>query len=220
MRMSPQTVTGFVHGIQYQRMLTGVWVCVVKPEFASTSRFGEEYSQLPDGSPTGLSKQNGSCTHSCGHESVYISCAIFCSSPTSCRLKIAVRPHSIRYTSALRREKRARRRGEGVAARTQLEVDRHIVPNMHRRRNEQLVEAKSTYFTNKVEESKDDLKALFRLTRNMMGNSGDKILPVHTCKRKLAKEFSAFFTNKILNIMSELGLTDTHTGQTVFLEFH
>ena len=57
--------------------------------------------------------------------------------------------------------------------------------------------------------------ALFRLTRNMMGNSGDKILPVHTCKRKLANDFSAFFTNKILNIRSELGLTDTHTGGSV-----
>ena len=76
------------------------------------------------------------------------------------------------YTSALRREKRARRRGERVAARTQLEVDRQIVQNMYRRRNEQLVEAKSTYFTNKVKESKDDPKTLFRLTRNMMGNSG------------------------------------------------
>ena len=31
----------------------------------------------------------------------------------------------------------------------------------------------STYFTNKVKESKDDPKALFRLTRNMMGNGGD-----------------------------------------------
>ena len=59
---------------------------------------------------------------------------------------------------------------------------------------------KSTYFTNKVKESKDDPNALLRLTKNMMGNSGDKILPVHTCKRKLANDFSAFFTNKILNI--------------------
>ena len=108
-----------------------------------------------------------------------------------------------------------RRRGERVAARTQLEVDRQTVQNMYRRRNEQLVEAKSTYFTNKVKESKDDPKALFQLTRNMMGNSGDKILPVHTCsKRKLANNFSAFFTNKILNI-SKLGLTDTHTGGSV-----
>ena len=61
-------------------------------------------------------------------------------------------------------------------------------------------------------ESKDDLNALFRLTRNMMGNSGDKILPVQTCRRKLANDFSASFTNKILNIRSEQGLTATHTG--------
>ena len=87
---------------------------------------------------------------------------------------------------------------------------------MYRRRNEKLVEVKSTYFTNKVKESKDDPKALFRLTRNMMGNSGDKILPVR---------FQRLFTNKILNIRSELGLTDTHTGDSVtncffLLEFH
>ena len=46
-----------------------------------------------------------------------------------------------------------------------------------------------------------------------MGNSGD--LPVHTCKRKLANDFSAFFYNKILNIRSELQLTGTHTGGSV-----
>ena len=113
--------------------------------------------------------------------------------PLQCK-KIALRPHSPWYTSALRREKRVRRRGERVAARTQLEVDRQIVQNMYRRRNEQLVEAKSTYFTNKVKESKDDPKALFRLTRNMMGNSGDKILPVHTCKRKHWQTISAPFS--------------------------
>ena len=134
--------------------------------------------------------------------------------PLQCK-KIALRPHSPWYTSALRREKRVRRRGERVAARTQQRVDRQIVQNMYRRRNEQFVEAKSTYFTNKIEASKDDQKALFRLTRNMMRNSGDKILPVHTCKRKLANDFSAFFYNTILNIRSELGLTDRHTGVSV-----
>ena len=60
---------------------------------------------------------------------------------------------------------------------------------MYRGRNEQLVEAKTSYFTKKVEESKDNPKALFRLTRNMMAN-----------------DFSAFFYNKILTIRSELGL--------------
>ena len=74
--------------------------------------------------------------------------------PLQCK-KIALRSQSPWYTSALRREKRARRRGERVATRTWLEVDRQIVQNMYRRRNEQLVEAKSTYFTNKVKESKD-----------------------------------------------------------------
>ena len=66
------------------------------------------------------------------------------------------------------------RRSERLAARTMLEVDRHIVQDMYRRRK-QLVEAKTSYFTKKVEESKDNPKALFRLTRNMMGKSGEKI---------------------------------------------
>ena len=93
-----------------------------------------------------------------------------------------------------------------MAARTMLEVDRQIVQDMYRRRNEQLVEAKTSYFTKKVEESKDNPKTLFRLTRNMMGNSGETVLPLHTCKRNLANDFSAFFYNKILTIRSELGL--------------
>ena len=71
-----------------------------------------------------------------------------------------------------------------------------IVQDMYRRRNEQLVEAKTSYFTKKVEESKDEPKALFQLTRNMMGNSGEIVLPLHTCKRNLANNFSAFFCNK------------------------
>ena len=42
--------------------------------------------------------------------------------PLQCK-KIALRPHSPWYTSALRREKRVRMRDERVAARTQMEVD-------------------------------------------------------------------------------------------------
>ena len=126
--------------------------------------------------------------------------------PLQCKT-IPLRPHAPWYTSALRREKRLRRRSERVAARTMLEVDRQIVQDMYRRRNEQLVEAKTSYFTKKVEESKDSPKASFRLTRNMMGNSGETILPLHTCKRNMGNEiFSALFYNRILNIRSELGL--------------
>ena len=48
-------------------------------------------------------------------------------------------------------------------SRTQLDVERQLFQNMYGRRN------LSTYFTSKVEESKDDPKDLFRFTRNMMG---------------------------------------------------
>ena len=37
------------------------------------------------------------------------------------------------------------------------------------------------YFTTKVEEIKDDPNVLFRLIRNIMGNSADTILLFHTC---------------------------------------
>ena len=55
--------------------------------------------------------------------------------------------------------------------RTMLEFERQLVQDMYRRRNEQLVKTKTSYFTKNVEESKHNPKALFRLTRNMMGNS-------------------------------------------------
>ena len=124
--------------------------------------------------------------------------------PLQCK-SISLRPH-VSWYSALRQEKRVRRRSERVAVCTMLEVDRQIVQDMYRWRNEQLVEAKTSYFTKKVEESKDNPKALFRLTRNMMGNSGETILPLHTCTRNMAIDFSAFFYNKILNIRNELGM--------------
>ena len=84
-----------------------------------------------------------------------------------------------------------RRGDERVATGTQ------IVQDMYRRRYEQLVKTKTTYFTKKVEESKDDPKVLFRLTKNIMGNSGETILLFHTCKRNVANDFSAFFNNQI-----------------------
>ena len=83
--------------------------------------------------------------------------------PLQCKT-IPMRPHAPWYTSALRQEKRVHRRSERVAARTMLEVDRQIVQDMYRRRNEQLVEAKTSYFTKKVEESKDTPKDLLRFT--------------------------------------------------------
>ena len=45
----------------------------------------------------------------------------------------------------------------------------------------------------------------------MMGNSGETILPCHTCKKNMASDFSAFFYNKLLNIRSELGLPSVYT---------
>ena len=74
-----------------------------------------------------------------------------------------------------------------------------------------------------VEESKGNPKALFRLTRNMMGNSGETILPFHTCKINMATDFSAFFYNTILNIRSELGLPGVYKCGYMtnsFLELH
>ena len=52
-----------------------------------------------------------------------------------------------------------------MAARTMLEVDRHIVQDMYRRRNEQLVEAKTSYFTKKVEESKRQPKGFIPIDK-------------------------------------------------------
>ena len=84
--------------------------------------------------------------------------------------------------------------------------------------------SKSTYFTNKVKESKNDPKALFRLTRNMMGNSGDKILTVYTCKRKLANDFRTFLLQQHIE-HNERTKIDRNTyrwfgDKQFFLQFH
>ena len=139
--------------------------------------------------------------------------------PLQCKT-IQLRPYAPWYTSALRQEKRVCRWSERVAARTMLEVDRQIVQDMYRRQNEQLVEANTSYIIKKVEESKDNPKALFRMTRNMMGNSGETILPLHTCKRNMANDSSAFFYNKILSELGLPGLYKCGSMTTFFLELH
>ena len=63
------------------------------------------------------------------------------------------------------------------------------------RRNEQLVEAKTSYFTNRDGFIPIDLEYEEEQWRNNP-----------TCKRNMANYFSAFFYNKIVNIRSELGL--------------
>ena len=45
-----------------------------------------------------------------------------------------------------------------MAARTVLEVGRQIVQDMYRRRNEQLVEAKTSYFTKRLKRVKTTQK--------------------------------------------------------------
>ena len=53
----------------------------------------------------------------------------------------------------------------------------------------------------------------------MVGNSGETILPFHTCKRNRANDFSAFFYNTILNIRSELGLAGVYKCGSTTISF-
>ena len=53
----------------------------------------------------------------------------------------------------------------------------------------------------------------------MMGNSGETILPFHTCKRNMANDFSAFCYDKILNIRSELGLPGVYKSGSMTNSF-
>ena len=103
---------------------------------------------------------------------------------------ITLIPHVPRYTEALRREKRERRKCERTATRTLLTVGREISEERYAHRPVQIKPAKAAYYTSQIDTDRDS-KTLFKLTN---GENGETILPNHSCDETLADQFLSFFS--------------------------
>lgn len=60
-----------------------------------------------------------------------------------------------------------------------------------------LLRCKKEYFSTKIEEAELDQKQLFRLSKSIMGDKHEIILPTHNDEKDLANKFCEFFETKL-----------------------
>lgn len=118
---------------------------------------------------------------------------------------ITKRPNAPWYTEELREAKQKRRKAERKWRRTKLIIHQQIYKDQCRLVGLLLVQAKKNYYSDKIAECGTDHKQLFRLTKNLMGQNGDVILPSCSSEKILSNKFSNYFLNKITTIRTNIG---------------
>jgi hypothetical protein len=128
-----------------------------------------------------------------------------------CKKTITLRPKAPWYTGELREAKHDRRRAEKTWRRTKLTVHQQIYKEHCRAVNRLLFQAKKCFYTTKIMECSKDQKQIFKLTKSLMGEKGEVILPTHTSAKDLANNFGEFFTSKIEKIRDSIKVSDPHS---------
>ena len=70
--------------------------------------------------------------------------------------------------------------------------------------------ARQDYYSDLISNNSNDLKHLFKVSKNLLNIASTPVLPPHEDKQQLANEMGAFFIRKIANIRSDL---DIHPPQ-------
>ena len=70
--------------------------------------------------------------------------------------------------------------------------------------------ARQDYYSDLISNNSNDLKHLFKVSKNLLNIASTPVLPPHEEKQQLANETGAFFIRKIANICSDL---DNHPPQ-------
>lgn len=117
-----------------------------------------------------------------------------------CHKTITLRPNAPWYDDKLRDAKQKRRRLERKWQKHRIEVHHQIYREQCRAVSKLLVETRRRYYQNKIAESGSDQKAIYTVVRHLLGQSTSVTLPDYESPQDLANQFSAFFTDKIVNI--------------------
>ena len=99
-----------------------------------------------------------------------------------------------------------RRRAEKVWRRTNLTVHRQLFREQCNAVNKLMISAKKTFFSAKIRDCGKDQKQLFKLTCNLMGNTGRVILPTHESAEQFANIFGDFYIDKIAAIRRNINI--------------
>ena len=126
-----------------------------------------------------------------------------------CEKEMRLRSNSEWYSDAIRKAKREKRRRERAWRKSKLEVHRQCFREQCKLVNAMLLDAKTNFYTNKIQEIGNDQKKLFAAANTLLHFKNETKLPVHVSSFELAERFSTFFEEKIVDIRRELSATAT-----------
>ena len=93
-----------------------------------------------------------------------------------------------------------------MAANNQLTIHRQLFKEQCNAVNKLMISAKKTLFSAKIRDCGQDQKQLFKLTCQLMGNTGRVILPTHESAEQVATIFSDFYIDKVATIRRNINI--------------
>ncbi|XP_052799130.1 uncharacterized protein LOC128230724 [Mya arenaria] len=117
---------------------------------------------------------------------------------------ITLRPSCPWYSEQLHDAKHQKRKLERKWRESKLSVDHDIYRSQCAVVNRMLKQARVDFYTSKIESYGSDQKSLHRITKTLLGNTNEVILPLHSSPKQLAQNFSDFFIGKIENIRDNI----------------
>ena len=122
------------------------------------------------------------------------------------RKSITLRPNAQLYSDELRHVKHAQATRERMAANNQLTVHRQLFKEQCNAVNKLMISAKKTLFSAKIRDCGQDQKQMFKLTCQLMCNTGQVILPTHESAEQLATIFGDFYIDKVAIIRRNINI--------------
>jgi hypothetical protein len=117
---------------------------------------------------------------------------------------IVLRPSCPWYTEKLHDLKHQKRKLERKWRESKLKVDHEMYRNKCADVNKALKQARVEYYTSKIEACGRDHKSLSKITKNLLGDTNEVILPSYSSPKQLANQFSDFFIGKIETIRNNI----------------
>ena len=117
---------------------------------------------------------------------------------------ITIRPVTPWYNEMIHAAKVVRRKCEAIWRRSRLTIHRELYATARNKVSTLIRQAKTTFYTDRVEECKDDQKALFSVVDEILGRKKQQSLPPHDSLKDVLDRFSVFFHTKISNIRAQL----------------
>jgi len=128
---------------------------------------------------------------------------------------ILIRPNTPWFTDAISHLKRDRRKAERNWIKHKTEINLQLVKEKRCSVTEAVKKAKKKYYQLAITERKDDPKALYAMTDQLLHKKQPTILPTELNEKKLANRFANYFENKIEKIMNNFRTKKATTGAVV-----